>query len=139
MFSAKYRGYDIDLYRSTRSRWIGGVCAGIAENMNWSAGGVRLAIFILFMFTGPLVIFGYIAAVFLLASRPSQQTYQAEESVYRPNANLKDKVLDKSHPASARVAEIRARMASIDQRIRRLEEHVTSRKFQFDRELRRSL
>ncbi len=34
MFSRKYNGYGMDLYRSRNDSWMAGVCGGIAENMN---------------------------------------------------------------------------------------------------------
>ena len=147
MFTAKYRGYDIDLYRSTDKRWIAGVCGGIAENMQWSATGVRIGTILLFMFTGAFAIFAYIAAVFLLSSRPYEGNTQ-KESAYtgdfsrQPNnkqkPNLKQKMFDYGASASSRIEEIKARMEKVDKRIRAMEEHVTSRKFHFDREMRRS-
>lgn len=134
MFTAKYRGYDIDLYRSTKQRWVGGVCGGLAENMQWSAGGLRLLMVILFMFTGAFAVFAYIAAIFLLASRP----YEAEQKPEQAKPNLKEKVFSYGTSASSRLNEIRERLSRVDQRVRAMEEHVTSRKFQFEREMRRN-
>ncbi|WP_028469994.1 PspC domain-containing protein [Neptunomonas japonica] len=147
MFTAKYRGYDIDLYRSTGKRWIAGVCGGIAENMQWSATGVRIGTILLFMFTGAFAVLVYIAAVFLLSSRPyeskthKENTHEgnfASHAYSEQKPNLKQKMFDYGASASNRIEEIRARMAKVDKRIRAMEEHVTSRKFHFDREMRRS-
>ncbi|WP_372740258.1 PspC domain-containing protein [Neptunomonas sp.] len=153
MFTAKDRGYDIDLYRSTDRRWIAGVCGGIAENMQWSATGVRIGAILLFMFTGAFAVLAYIAAVFLLSSRPyeSSKTYQSSkergntyeggfsrQTHHQHKPNLKQKMFDYGASASSRIEEIRTRIAKVDKRIRAMEEHVTSRKFHFDREMRRS-
>ncbi len=147
MFTAKYRGYDIDLYRSTDKRWIAGVCGGIAENMQWSATGVRIGTILLFMFTGAFAVFLYIAAVFLVSSRPYESNKAQENSktdrfskqTHDPRKpNLKQKMFDYGASASSRIEEIKKRMEKVDKRIRTIEEHVTSRKFHFDREMRRS-
>lgn len=153
MFTAKYNGYDIDLYRSREQRWFAGVCGGIAENMQWSVTGVRICTVFLFFFTGSFALFAYIAAVFLLASRPrGSNTQQRNDETYRQNrasertqfgghksqSNLKDKVFHHGASASNKLNEIRERLSKVDQRIRSMEEHVTSRKFQFEREMRRS-
>ena len=147
MFTAKDRGYDIDLYRSTDKRWIAGVCGGIAENMQWSATGVRICTILLFIFTGAFAVLAYIAAVILLSSRPDESnkrtgtTYDGGFSTQANNPqkpNLKQKMFDYGASASSRIEEIRTRLAKVDKRIRAMEEHVTSRKFHFDREMRRS-
>lgn len=146
MFAAKYRGYDIDLYRSTHQRWFAGVCGGIAENMHWSATGVRICAILLFFFTGPMALLGYILAVFMLASQPVEkpQTYEQtktnEQSQFCPRSkpNLKQKMFDYGTSASGKINEIRDRLVAVDQRIRAMEEHVTSRKFQFERAMRHS-
>lgn len=137
MFNAKDRGYDIDLYRS-QNRWIAGVCAGIAENMQWSVTGVRILTILLFMFTGAFAVLAYIAAIFLLASRPAKAKYTSADERWEHNTNIKDKMFDKRPAASLKVEELRERLRQIDRRIRAMEEHVTSRKFQFEREMRRS-
>ncbi len=142
MFTAKDRGYDIDLYRSRENRWISGVCGGLAENMQWSALGVRIGFIFLFMFSGAFALFAYIAAIFLIASRPhaAGNRFTAEQPNFRASQphNLKEKVLNKESTASQKATEIKERLAQIDQRIRAMEKHVTSRKYQFERELRRS-
>ncbi|SIT00654.1 PspC domain-containing protein [Neptunomonas antarctica] len=150
MSTAKDRGYDIDLYRSTDKRWIAGVCGGIAENMQWSVMGVRICAVLLFMFTGAFAVLAYIAAVFLLASRSdsaaNRRTQCDSSNGYHRNTNdfqqksrpnLKQRMFDYGTSASSKLDEIRDRLAKVDQRIRAMEKHVTSRKFQFDREMRR--
>lgn len=134
MFTAKYRGYDIDLYRSTEQRWIAGVCGGIAENMQWSVTGVRICTILLFMFTGAFAVLAYIAAVFLMANRPDEQVQQTPAQ----KPNLKQKMFDYGVSTSSRIEEIKMRLANVDKRIRAMEKHVTSKKFHFDREMRRS-
>jgi len=145
MFEAKNRGWDIDLYRSRRSRWIAGVCGGLAENMNWSPMGIRIVMILLFIFTGSFAFFAYIAAWFLIASRSEKpfagRVYEHDEPPRKPSGpqNIKQKVFDHKEAASNRIYEIRDRLSRIDQRIRAMETHVTSKQYQFDRELRRNI
>lgn len=140
MFTAKDRGYDIDLYRSRENRWISGVCGGLAENMQWSPLGVRIGFIFLFMFSGAFALFGYIAAIFLITSRPYEErdAVMSQAKMRTPPHNLKEKVLSKENSATRKAAEIKERLTQIDRRVRAIEKHVTSRKYQFERELRRS-
>ena len=177
MFTAKYRGYDMNLYRSQRRRWLAGVCGGIAENMGWSVTGVRVATFLLFWFTGPLMLFAYIAAIFLIANERyannvivedeqatsckyklkrakawtdtatknaktfgdsvQKQWKEHQQSRATEEPNLKDRVMYKGDMTSAKVEQIRQRLRQVDRQVRDMEQHVTSYKFQFDRELNR--
>ena len=69
MLKGKHNGYYINLYRSPDNNWIGGVCGGIAENINWPVWLVRLVALMLFSVTGILEVIAYILAVFLLEKR----------------------------------------------------------------------
>jgi phage shock protein C len=146
MFDAKKRGWDIDLYRSRRSRWFAGVCGGIAENMKWSPTGVRLVTAFLFIVTGSFAFFAYLAGWLLMANRPSKpfsgRVYEhepQEQNAYyeghTSRSNLKDKVFEKRAGATGKIDELRERLARIDARIRAMETHVTSTKYQFDKEM----
>lgn len=137
MFDAKKRGYDIDLYRSTENRWIAGVCGGLADNMRWSAGGVRALAVLFFLFSGTLAVLAYIAAIILINKRPAT-TRQNPPQPDTARGSLKEKVLSPGSSASSRLNEIRYRLQQVEARVRTMEQHVTSRKFQFERELRRS-
>jgi phage shock protein C len=55
------------LHRSTRDRWIAGVCGGLAESLGLSPAGIRLVFFLFGWFgIGELV---YIALWILLPKR----------------------------------------------------------------------
>ncbi len=146
MLSGKYSGYGMDLYRSRDDRWLAGVCGGLAEHMNMPGWLVRLGFITLFLFTGSFAILLYIAAVVMLAKRPARGAAKADAADrYRPGEppqaqerNLKDALFSYGPSPSGRVAEINERMRRIDEKLRRMEGYVTSRKFQFDREMKRS-
>lgn len=157
MLSGKYRGYDMNLYRSNRHRWIAGVCGGVAENLDWPVWVVRLAAFMMFSITGSFAFFAYIAAIFLLASRDDVaqgrndfkwkpkgtsdcpfQHKRRHQSGRQRDEGLKEKVFNYGPTPSGHVRELASRLKDLDGRLQTMEGHVTSRKFQFDQELRRS-
>ena len=154
MFSRKYNGYGMDLYRSRNDSWMAGVCGGIAENMNMPSWLVRLAFVTLFLFTGSFAALLYVAAILMVAKRPvttSQKAHdrspgdngQRQQRAYHADTrdtsrNLKDALFNYGPTASGQAADIGERMRRIDEKLRRMEGYVTSRKFQFDREIKRS-
>lgn len=57
-------------YRDRENGWIFGVCAGLAEFLNFNVGAVRLIAFIsLFLFFWPVVLV-YLGATFLVREKP---------------------------------------------------------------------
>ena len=58
------------LYRDRENGWIFGVCAGLAEFLNFRVGAVRIIVFVcLLVFFWPTVL-AYLAAVFLIREKP---------------------------------------------------------------------
>lgn len=58
------------LYRDRENGWIFGVCAGLAEYLNFRVAAVRLIAFIsLLLFFWPAVVV-YLAATFLIREKP---------------------------------------------------------------------
>ncbi len=154
MFSRKYNGYDMDLYRSRDDRWLAGVCGGIADNINMPSWLVRLGFITMFLFTGSFAILLYIAGVVMMAKRPrsnsdehTTQSYsyhghraeQPKRHTTQSDAhNLKEALFSYGPTPTGQVADISERMRRVDEKLRQMEGYVTSRKFQFDREIKRS-
>lgn len=155
MFSRKYSGYGMDLYRSRDDRWLAGVCGGIADNINMPSWLVRLGFITLFLFTGGFAILLYVAGVVMLAKRPQATSthsqshtqhhyYQEHKQQYSYSSqgetphNLKDALFGYGPTPTSQVQDISERMRRVDEKLRKMEGYVTSRKFQFDREMRRS-
>jgi len=140
MFSRKYHGYGMDLYRSRDDRWFAGVCGGIADNINMPTWLLRLGFITLFLFTGSFAILLYIAGVVMLAKRPERASNHSAftEQDTTQQHNLKDALFGYGPTPTGQVNDIGARMQRVDEKLRRMEEYVTSRKFQFDREIKRS-
>ena len=155
MFSRKYSGYGMDLYRSRDDRWLAGVCGGIADNINMPSWLVRLGFITLFLFTGGFAILLYVAGVVMLAKRPQAASTHSQSHTqyqqYREQKqrhsysnqgeaphNLKDALFGYGPTPTSQVQDISERMRRVDEKLRQMEGYVTSRKFQFDREMRRS-
>ena len=157
MFSRKYSGYGMDLYRSRDDRWLAGVCGGIADNINMPSWLVRLGFITLFLFTGGFAILLYVTGVVMLAKRPqatgNRSQSHTQHHCYREQRhsqrhsyshqgetphNLKDALFGYGPTPTSQVQDISERMRRVDEKLRQMEGYVTSRKFQFDREMRRS-
>ncbi len=143
MLKGKHNGYDINLYRSPDNNWIGGVCGGIAENINWPVWLVRLVALMLFSVTGILAIIAYIIAVFLLEKRevplPGRMGSTTRTQGSSPSGHtLKDTVFSYKAEPGSQARDLNKRMQQLDQRLQQMETYVTSRKYQFDQELKRS-
>jgi phage shock protein PspC (stress-responsive transcriptional regulator) len=74
------------LYRSTRDKWIGGVCGGIAERYNHDPTVIRILWIVLTIFTLPVGIIAYILLWIFVQKYPSYFTPppppQGAESVH---------------------------------------------------------
>ena len=119
------------LYRSTGQRWLFGVCGGIAEYYGIEVLIVRLiAIAGLLFLTTPTVI-TYIVAAFVmkkepLGDAPSERPAPVETQA-SPTAN--------EGSAGRQLREVRSSFDRVEQRLRRIEGHVTSESYELHREL----
>ena len=107
------------LYRSRQHRFLGGVCAGMAERYGWDIALVRIAtILIFFLLAGPLVLIAYMVAWIIIPLEPyAKRPLSDEEDAFwrdvsdRPNVtfgNLKYTFMD------------------LEDRLQKLERNVTS-------------
>ncbi|MCV6588081.1 MAG: envelope stress response membrane protein PspC [Marinobacterium sp.] len=136
MFEGKRNGYDINLYRSPDNNWIAGVCGGIAENTGWPIWLVRLVALMLFSITGMFAVLTYFVAVIMLKKRTV--SFDAQPGAYRRQPNLKDAVFTYNDTPGQQAKELHQRMKTLDHRLQKMETYVTSRRFQFDQEMKRS-
>ena len=65
-------GWGLGLHRNPVDGWFGGVCAGLAEYWEVPTRLIRLSVFGLFLFTGAVVFWLYIAAWVLISKRSSR-------------------------------------------------------------------
>ena len=105
------------LYRSRRGMALG-VCRGLAEYLGLPVLVVRAFVVVLFVVTGFVAVLGYVACGLLIRLEP-----------------LGDEPSGRLH---RKVGGLSRRARDLDARIARMESHVTSREYDFDRRLRRS-
>jgi phage shock protein C len=113
------------LYRDTRNGKIAGVCAGIADYYSFEVNWVRLACIIAALAFTPTVVVLYLLGAFLLPKRP--------DDLYRDD---RDEEFWRHYRRSPRdtLAEARHRFRQLDSRLRQIEFHVTSDRFELDRQ-----
>lgn len=117
------------LYRS-RSGLLLGVCKGLARFLDVPVFWMRVFILVLTPFTGvwPMVA-AYLIAAFVIKPEPVLPPDSDEERAF-----YDDYVTSRTNA----LTRVKRRFERLDKRIRRLEDHVTSREYDFDRRLRNS-
>jgi phage shock protein C len=112
------------LYRS-RNGILLGVCRGIADYFDFSVFWVRTIVVIIFIITGFWPIVGvYILAALLMKFDPAR----GNDTASKPKPDSRCRYT--GHDAAER---LRRKWKHLERRIRRMEDKVTSRKFDWDR------
>jgi phage shock protein C len=121
---------------------LGGVCAGLANYLGFNLKVTRLLAVFAFLIAMPFTVIIYFAAVFLI---PAESSYDYDVVVTKKSKRCRrrkakrqarrDNVAEERQSTIA--ADINRRCESMDERLARLEKHVTSRRFQIDQELSR--
>ncbi|KHK03738.1 envelope stress response membrane protein PspC [Desulfovibrio sp. TomC] len=117
-----------NLYRSRRGAILG-VCKGLAVFLDVPVYAVRLGVVVLTPFTGvwPMLA-AYLIAGFVIKPEPVLAPASDEER------DFYDDYVSSRKNALTRV---KRRFEALERRVRRLEDHVTSREYDFDRRLHR--
>lgn len=129
------------LYRDADRAVLGGVCAGLAKYLGFNLRVTRFLAFVAFLMAMPVAICAYLAAVFLIPSVSSGERVEDVETGFfccrrRRRKRRKEKVEPEPRP-SEKAELLRSRCEDLDDRLARLERHVTSRRYQIEEELRR--
>lgn len=116
------------LFRDKRNAMLAGVCAGLADYFDLNRKGVRVATALTFLFPPftPFVIVTYLVLAILLPVKPPELYEDEEKAVFWRGVN--------NAPADVFGA-LSHRFRELNLRLERMEAHVTSREFRFDREL----
>lgn len=132
-------------YRSSDRALLGGVCAGMAEFFGFNLRVLRFLAIIAFIFAMPVAVIAYLAAVFLIPAR-SGTSYgrterpRAEKVCRRERRRARKKARREAGRQEAGPSEaalkVREQCQSLDKRIADLEKHITSSRYQLDREIR---
>ena len=120
------------LYRSD-DRVLAGVGSGIAEYLGISTTATRIALALL-CFPLPFIPLIYLALIFILPRRPSDLYGEQSENTREDEAFWRTTTLTPSTSFS----DLRYRYRDMEERTRQMEAYVTSAKYEFERELRRS-
>ena len=129
----KANGYNRDLYRNPKRGMLAGICAGLADYFNIPVWVARLIAISLFIFVTQLFVIAYIAGIFLLAKRPAQRTYEHQATHQQTGQNRNPFSYQK--PAGQRLRDIHERLQALDKKLRKMEGYVTSKRYQFSREI----
>lgn len=116
--------YTGPLYRS-RNGVIFGVCRGVADYFNLRVFWVRIILFGLFLVSGiwPMV-FIYLAASLLMKPEPIQPLETEGEREFYDSY---------TYSRGRAVGRLKRRFQNLDRRIRRMEDTVTAREFDWER------
>jgi len=120
------------LYRNKDKAVLGGVCAGLADYLGFNLKVTRFLAFVAFLCAMPFAVVGYLAAVFLIPARSSRAYEEADYEELR-----KEKLREDIMRAKPDVDEVRRRYKSMDERLAKIEKHVTSSRYELDEKLRR--
>ena len=112
------------LYRS-RNGIIFGVCQGVANHFDLSAFWLRVAMVAGFFLTGffPIVII-YVVMALVMKLEP----------VIKPNSDIEEEFYQSySSSGSLSLSRLKDKFDSLEQRARRIENHVTNKAYDWDR------
>jgi phage shock protein C len=127
------------LVRDADRAMLGGVCAGLAAYLGFNLKVTRILAFIAFLTAMPIAVVAYLAAVFLIPS-VSNLDVETEEFICRRRRSRKARKKQSEPlvaPERSVADDIDRRCRTLDERLVRLEKHVTSRRFQLEQELSR--
>lgn len=138
------------LYRDADRAWLGGVCAGLAGYLGFNLRVTRILAFIAFLTAMPIAVAAYIAAVFLIpasssdpyASNQPRQEQRCWVSRRRHRRRERRAQRERESFAPSEAAEaasmaadlIDSRCRALDERLIRLEKHITSQRYQLQQE-----
>ena len=116
------------LYRDKKNAVIGGVCAGIADYFDFNRKGVRVATALCMLFPPfiPFVILAYVLLALLLPVKPSELYVDDDRAVFWRGV---------SNAPSDVFGALSHRFRELNRRLEKMEAHVTSKEFEFEREL----
>ena len=115
------------LYRA-RDGMLLGVCKGLARHFDLSVGALRAVVVVLFLITGvwPVGLL-YLVAAMVMKMEPVVPIRSTDEQEFYDSYS--------SSPAGA-LDRIKRKFESLDRRLRRMEDVVTSRDFEWERRMR---
>jgi len=114
-------------YRNRDRAVIAGVCAGLADYFGFNLKVTRVIAVISLLMAMPVTLLIYFATVILIPS--------AQDPAMQPNVDAGFRKALRSAPGQT-LGDVKRRFQTLDSRLARLERHVTSPRFDLDREIR---
>jgi len=112
------------IYRARDGVFLG-VCKGIAEYFDFSTFWVRIALVTIFIFSGFWPVIGvYLVAAFFMKPRPVIPVESMEEQEFYDSY---------VHAPRSAAQRLRKKFKDLDRRIRRMEDKVTGREYEWER------
>ncbi len=148
----KRRNRNGNLYRNTQNKKVFGVCSGIADYWGMQAWQVRMMAVVALFVIPSIVIPGYFIASFLMDDKPYYRTVTdrfheldedvPEEAMTNPHSSKRPRRSNQAAkqpgvPNPQVLQTAKNKFADIEHRLRRMESHVTSSKFELQRELKK--
>jgi phage shock protein C len=115
------------IYRARNGVFLG-VCKGIAEYFDLSVFWVRLTLVIVFIFSGFWPVIGvYLVAAFFMKPKPVKPIESEEEREFYDSY---------VHSPKTAAQRLRKKFEELERRIRRMEDKVTGREYEWERRFR---
>jgi phage shock protein C len=115
------------LYRDPDNGVILGVCAGFADYFGWERRTLRIVVAISAIFFLPQVLLVYLLAAIFMKRKPSPVYGTGEEAMFWRSVSMR--------PADT-FSSLRYRFRALEDKLVRLEKHVTSKEFKLNRDFR---
>ncbi|NIV17583.1 MAG: PspC domain-containing protein [Woeseiaceae bacterium] len=134
-----YRRFTRDADRAM----LGGVCAGISRHFGFNLCVTRFLCLIAFFCAFPFFVLAYFATVLLVPAESGYDEYVVERVVRKQRRPKRRRMSRRERQEAAEEAKrhaadaIRERAKSLEERLARIERHVTSRRYQLDEEFRK--
>ncbi len=126
MSASRYSTPRRKLYRDTENGKVAGVCAGLATYFGFNLIAIRLIWLFGLLFFWPAVV--YIVLALIIPRMPENLFSSQEQREFYRGVNRDPKQTFGS---------LKLRFKDLDLRLQQMEKHVTSKAFDFDRELRK--
>ena len=145
----KRRNRNGNLYKNTKNKKIWGVCAGVADYWGMETWQVRMMAVMALFIVPSVAVPGYFIAGFVLDDKPyykevTDRFHELDEAPVTERRREKSSKKPKSRKAEAptvpnvhALRNAKQKFSDIENRLRLMESHVTSPKFELQRELRK--
>ena len=112
------------IYRARDGVFLG-VCKGISEYFDFSLFWIRMGMVVIFIFSGFWPVIGvYLVAAFFMKPKPVKPIHSEEEREFYDNY---------VHSPKNAAHRLKKKFSDLDKRIRRMEDEVTAREYDWER------